>query len=213
MVSTVSRFLHRQQFSLDHGAWINLLATTQNLLIVQDLDGVCMGLVNDPLDRVIELAYVSATQAFDGHFYVLTNGEHTGQRGINGIIERAAGGGVEPSYLPGLAAGGVQWQTRAGDVSHPGVSEAELAFLAAVPDKIRQCLQEFFDQHSTAIAGADLQRGISASALDNIASPTANLNTLHGLLQGHQTLYVALQHAVHALMEDLLREAAAQGLG
>jgi glucosylglycerol 3-phosphatase len=119
---------------LDHGAWIDCLATTDDLLIIQDLDGVCMALVNDPLDRQIDLAYVRATQAFDGHFYVLTNGEHTGQRGINGIIERAAEG-EPPDYLPGLAAGGVQWQTRAGDVSHPGVSEAELTFLAAVPDR------------------------------------------------------------------------------
>ncbi|MEO1069818.1 MAG: glucosylglycerol 3-phosphatase [Cyanobacteria bacterium J06638_6] len=213
MASIMSPALHQQQFSLDHGAWIDCLATTDDLLIIQDLDGVCMALVNDPLDRQIDLVYVRATQAFDGHFYVLTNGEHNGQRGINGIIERAAGSKPNPGYLPGLAAGGVQWQTRAGDVSHPGVSEAELTFLAAVPDKIRQRLEQFFRQYPPAIAAADLQRGIDASALDNMASPTANLNTFHGLLHNHRDLYVELQHAMQTLMENLLRDAAHQGLG
>ncbi len=213
MASLMSTPLHHQQFSLDHGAWVEVLATTDNLLIIQDLDGVCMALVNDPLDRVIDLSYVSATQAFDGHFYVLTNGEHTGQRGINGIIERAAGGAPSQGYLPGLAAGGVQWQTRAGEVSHPGVSEAELQFLAAVPGQIRHRLQWFFDQHPEAIAPADLERGIDASALDNIASPTANLNTIHSLLQAHPDLYVDLQYDMQTLMENLLRDAHRQGLG
>lgn len=204
--------LHGQVWSLDHAAWIDCLANTDDLLIIQDLDGVCMELVKDPLDRVIDLDYVRATQAFDGHFYVLTNGEHTGQRGINSIIDRATGSGESPGYLPGLAAGGVQWQTRAGAVSHPGVSEAELRFLAAVPGTIRLHLHQFFDQHPAAIAAADLQRGIDASALDNIASPTANLNTLYGLLESNQALYIDLQYAMQTLMEDLLREASRQGL-
>ena len=65
--------LSQAQYSLDHQRWIEQLATTENLLIIQDLDGVCMGLVNDPLTRRIDLAYVQATAAFDGHFYVLTN--------------------------------------------------------------------------------------------------------------------------------------------
>ncbi|NMF85771.1 glucosylglycerol 3-phosphatase [Nodosilinea sp. P-1105] len=216
MASLTSLPLHQQTYSLDHQAWIEYLATTANLLIIQDLDGVCMGLVNDPLNRTIDPAYVEATQAFDGHFYVLTNGEHTGQRGINAIVERAYGNKervkAEQRYLPGLAAGGVQWQTRAGDVSHPGVSEAELAFLAAVPDAIRSRLQQFFSQHPDAIAPGDLQVGIDASALDNMASPTANLNTFHGLLQQHRPLYTALQHEMHGLMEELLAQAAEQGL-
>ena len=91
-------------------AGVELLATTQNLLLIQDLDGVCMGLVKDPLNRVISTDYVEATKGFEGHFYVLTNGEHVGQRGINGIIERAFGDAdqvrAQRHYLPGLAAGG-----------------------------------------------------------------------------------------------------------
>jgi glucosylglycerol 3-phosphatase len=209
--------LHQQTYSLNHDQWVDLLASTENLLIIQDLDGVCMGLVKDPLHRVIEPAYVMATQAFDGHFYVLTNGEHVGQRGINDIIERAFGHPeqvhAQQLYLPGLAAGGVQWQTRAGDLAHPGVSQAELEFLGAVPDKIRDRLRQFFRQHPDILSNDTLHQGIEASALDNMASPTANLNTFHSLLQGHMPVYVALQKAMQTLMEDLLAEAQQQGLG
>ena len=176
-----------------------------------------MGLVKDPLNRVISTDYVAATKGFEGHFYVLTNGEHVGQRGINGIIERAFGDAdqviAQRHYLPGLAAGGVQWQTRSGHVDHPGVSEAELTFLEAVPDKIRQRLQQFFGQHSGVLSDQDLTLGIESAALDNIASPTANLNTFHSLLQDDMVTYVALQHEMHQLMEDLLSDAKQQGLG
>ncbi|PSN76535.1 glucosylglycerol 3-phosphatase [filamentous cyanobacterium CCP4] len=208
--------LHQQLFSLDHAAWVDLLATTENLLIIQDLDGVCMGLVNDPLDRVVEIGYLEATQRFDGHFYVLTNGEHTGKRGMNGIVERSLGGQelaqLGRYYLPGLAAGGVQWQTRAGQISHPGVSEAELAFLAAVPEKMGDRLRQFFKQHPDVLAGSALEQGIRASVLDNMASPTANLNTFHRLLDDQRELYTDLQYAMQTLMADLLRDASNQGL-
>ncbi len=209
--------LHQQTYSLDHAAWVDLLATTENLLIIQDLDGVCMELVKDPLDRAIELNYVKATQAFEGHFYVLTNGEHTGKRGVNGIIERALGGAdlaqAGRYYLPGLAAGGVQWQTRAGEVSHPGVSEAELAFLAAVPEKMGAHLRQFLQRRLRDSDGFNLEQAIQATVLDNIASPTANLNTLHNLLHHRREVYTDLQYAMQTLVEDLLRDAARQGLG
>ncbi|MGF1513760.1 MAG: glucosylglycerol 3-phosphatase [Elainellaceae cyanobacterium] len=204
--------LHQQTFSLDHDALAHLLATTENLLIIQDLDGVCMGLVKDPLTRVIDMGYVRATQAFDGHFYVLTNGEHIGQRGVNGIIERASSGNGRTGYLPGLAAGGVQWQTPLGEVSHPGVSDAELAFLTAVPERIKARLEAFFKRHNSGLSDEAIAQGIAASALDNVASPTANLNTLQGLLGDRPKLYLALQQEMAALMQDLLTEAADQGL-
>lgn len=216
MAIASSQPLHQQTYSLDHDRFEELLATTENLLIIQDLDGVCMGLVKDPLHRTIHRAYVEATQAFDDHFYVLTNGEHIGQRGVNGIIERAYGDVAEVQqrglYLPGLAAGGVQWQTRQGELAHPGVSEAELAFLKAVPDQIRQRLRAFSQEHPTNLDDATLAQGIAASALENVASPTANLNTFHELLQDDPATYNALQHAMATLMEDLLAAAAAQGL-
>lgn len=216
MTSAIGLPLHQQLYSLQHDRFTHLLATTQNLLIIQDLDGVCMGLVKDPLNRQIDTAYVQATQAFDGHFYVLTNGEHIGTRGVNGIIERAFGNAAQiresGSYLPGLAAGGVQWQNRYGDISHPGVSDAELAFLETVPYRIRTTLQAFAEGHTLTLDDATLEHCIQASALDNVASPTANLNTFYEALQGDRDTYIALQKSMHTLMDTLLSKAAEQGL-
>lgn len=219
--SATSLPLHQRALSLDHQAWIEILAATPNVLVIQDLDGVCMGLVADPLNRQIELDYVRATQAFGDHFYVLTNGEHTGTRGVNHIVERAWGGRsaavAQKGYLPGLAAGGVQWQGRAGQVSHPGVSAAELDFLAAVPRQLRQRLEAFFQQRPDLLPEAAVQQGIEASVLDNLASPTVNLNTLHAQLQaagdGDGAIYADLQRAMAEAMTNLLHQATAQGLG
>ncbi|MEO0984734.1 MAG: glucosylglycerol 3-phosphatase [Cyanobacteria bacterium J06639_14] len=216
MTSAISAPLHQQTYSLQHDRFTQLLATTPNLLIIQDLDGVCMGLVKDPLNRKIDTAYVEAVQAFDQHFYVLTNGEHLGLRGVNGIIERAFGEANQVRetghYLPGLAAGGVQWQDRYGRVSHPGVSDAELAFLKTVPDRIRSTLRAFAQEHTLSLDEATLKHCIQASALDNVASPTANLNTFHAAIQGDRDIYIALQKSMQTLMDTLLSEAANQGL-
>lgn len=216
MTSTLSLPLHLQTFSLQHDRFSALLAATENLLIIQDLDGVCMDLVKDPLNREIDTAYVDATQAFEKHFYVLTNGEHIGQRGVNGIIERAFGNAeqvkAERRYLPGLAAGGVQWQDRDGETSHPGVTEAELAFLKQVPGRIRETLTAFAENHSLDLEADKLEQCIQSSALDNVASPTANLNTFHGEMGGDRETYVALQKVMQTLMDKLLAEATQQGL-
>lgn len=205
--------LHQQTLSLDHAAFARTLATTENLLIIQDLDGVCMGLVNDPLNRRISPDYVNATRAFGPHFYVLTNGEHTGKRGVNGIIEQAFEAAVPEGYLPGLAAGGVQWQRRDGSVSHPGVSEAELDFLKQVPAQIEACLREFFQASPLPVAQQqNLDRYIAATVLDNIASPTANLNSLYSALAEDNDTFVALQKRLRSLLESLLTQASEQGL-
>ena len=67
------------------------LTVAEDLLIVQDLDGVCMQLVKDPLTRRMDPAYVDAVAALDGQFAVLTNGEHEGRRGVNRLVEQALG--------------------------------------------------------------------------------------------------------------------------
>jgi glucosylglycerol 3-phosphatase len=204
--------LSQQSLSLDYAQFIDRLATTENLLLIQDLDGVCMELVNDPLDRQVDLTYIQATAAFDRHFYVLTNGEHIGKRGVNGIIDRAiAQAGIDHcGYLPGLAAGGVQWQDRSGNVTHPGVSAAELAFLAAVPNRITAALRDFFAGRG--LSAVDVAQGIQASVLDNQASPTANLNTFYALFDGDAETYRSLQQAMRMLMQKLLQDAAEQGM-
>ena len=207
--------LHQTAFSLDHEALIELLAKRENILIIQDLDGVCMGLVKDPLTRKIDLQYLKATRAFDGHFFVLTNGEHIGKRGVKGIVERAFDDldlvEQEGFYLPGLAGGGVQWQDRYGNVSHPGVSDEEMAFLEAVPNKVEASLRDFFKQQNRGFSTAELDTYIQATVLDNKVSPTINLNVFHEVLNDN-TIYVKLQQAMEKLTQNLLQEARGIGL-
>jgi glucosylglycerol 3-phosphatase len=212
----LSQPLSQQRWSLDHDQFQQLLATTDNLLIIQDLDGVCMALVKDPLHRQIEPAYVQAVSQFSGHFYVLTNGEHIGHRGVNMVVERAFETpevmAQQGYYLPGLAAGGVQWQDAQGQVSHPGVSTAELDFLDEVPQRMRARLSEFFEHHPSKLSGQALADCIDAAVLDNVASPTANLNTFHAALATEQRVYVALQQEMAALTAELLDDAQRRGL-
>ncbi|MGB2925841.1 MAG: glucosylglycerol 3-phosphatase [Limnothrix sp.] len=208
----ISSPLHEQTYSLDHKTFTETLATTENLLIIQDLDGVCMGLVKDPLTRKISPDYIRATQKFDSHFFVLTNGEHEGRRGVNRIVENAFAKADKVSYLPGLAAGGVQWQTRLGQIFHPGVSDAELDFLAAVPNLIRQRLTQFFGENDQYFPAAKQQALVQAAVLDNLVSPTANLNVLAEHLQADLAIYLKLQKAIATLLDDLLEKAATQSL-
>ncbi len=208
--------LHQCCLSLDHEGLINTLASEPNLLIIQDLDGVCMGLVKDPLTRFIDPKYVEATQVFAGYFYVLTNGEHIGKRGVNLIIEKAYS---DPNlvkekglYLPGLAGGGVQWQDCYGNVSHPGISEAELNFLAAAPQHIEAGFKAFFANNAHTIDEQKMNDYIQASILDNKVSPTANLNLFHDVFIEQEDYYLRLQKYTKQLMDDLLTKAAKEGL-
>ena len=203
--------LSEQTWSLDQGALLDLCQRQDNLLIIQDLDGVCMGLVKNPLTRTIDPAYVHAARQLEGHFYVLTNGEHIGDRGVNRIVEQAFDPervAREGLYLPGLAAGGVQWQDRFGTVSHPGVSDQELTFLAAVPhqlsQRLRQCLPNDTDE--------DFQVYIQAAVLDNLVSPTANLNVFYERFAHEIEVYRHLQQQMQTLMTELLQQARSQGL-
>ncbi|MGF1498914.1 MAG: glucosylglycerol 3-phosphatase [Elainellaceae cyanobacterium] len=209
--------LHEASLSLDHAGLVHVLSQVENLLVIQDLDGVCMGLVKDPLTRSINLDYVEATRAFGDHFYVLTNGEHIGPRGVNGILAKALGDrhNLQQSglHLPGLAAGGVQWQDRNGNVTHPGVSEAELAFLAQVPQRIEARLRQFFaHQPETNLSPEAIAQGVEAAVLDNVASPTANLNSFYEMLHNQPGVYRALQQEMKSLTDELLQEAEQQGL-
>jgi len=194
------------------------IATTENVLIVQDLDGVCMGLVRDPLTRTLDPAYLHAARSLAGHFYVLTNGEHTGRRGVNAIAAAALGEAMarEGLYLPGLAAGGVQWQDRWGQIAYPGTDPAELDFLAAVPERLTAMLRGFFApilaQQPAVMTPETLEACVAAGVLDNGASPTANLNGFYEALGPEQLeIYRRLQGAIAAFLEQLLDEAAAQG--
>ena len=208
---------NKRSLSLDRQSLSQMLIERDNVLIIQDLDGVCMGLVKDPLTRTIDPNYLQAAKSLGSHFYVLTNGEHIGKRGVNGIIERVLGDSAiareRGLYLQGLAGGGVQWQDCHGNVSHPGVSDEEMAFLEAVPHKIAACLRELGKQPKYSLDGAKLEEYIQATVLDNKVSPTANLNVFHEIFKDSPELYADLQREIKSLMDRLLAEAQQQGLG
>ena len=192
------------------------LTGAEDLLIVQDLDGVCMQLVKDPLTRRMNPSYVDAVAAMDGQFAVLTNGEHEGRRGVNRLVEQALGDPDLPKregrYLPGLAAGGVQLQDRFGDLSHPGVSPAEMAFLAAAPTRMEALLMERLPGLLPQMGVDDLAEVARAAVLDTQVSPTINLNGIFELVPADVITQQALQTMLSELMHQLLAEAAAQGL-
>ena len=192
------------------------LAAVDDLLIVQDLDGVCMQLVKDPLTRRMDRSYVEAAALLKGAFVVLTNGEHERRRGVNRLVEQALGDGSRPAreglYLPGLAAGGVQLQDHHGNVSHPGVSDAEMAFLAAAPARMEALLMERLPAVLPELAPGELRRLAHAAVLDTQVSPTVNLNELFGLIPSDVPRQRLLQSQLEALMDGLLNEAINAGL-
>jgi glucosylglycerol 3-phosphatase len=205
-----------RSFSLDHRGLLDSLSATENLLVIQDLDGVCMGLVRDPLTRTLDRRYIEAARQMSGHFYVLTNGEHIGSRGVNGIVERALDGQRHPSeqgcYLPGLAAGGVQLQDCYGQVSHPGISDAEIAFLDALPTRFADYLRTVLSASPLHLNAATVDTLIDACVLDNLVSPTLNINACYQQLRHRPDAFTALQQQLERFMERLLSEAAACGL-
>ena len=192
------------------------LTPVDDLLIVQDLDGVCMQLVKDPLTRRMDPGYVNAAADLRGSFVVLTNGEHEGRRGVNRLVEAALGDQIKPDqaglYLPGLAAGGVQFQDRFGHLSHPGVSEAEMAFLAAAPLRMEQLLLERLPAELPGVSSEQLKVLAQQAVLDTQVSPTINLNGVFALVPGDVSRQRRLQQMLADLMDQLLQEASAAGL-
>ena len=209
-------FLSTRSLSLDSQSLSKMLVENENILIIQDLDGVCMGLVKDPLTRAMDIQYLKAAKSLGKHFYVLTNGEHIGKRGVNGIVERAIDNSPtakqEGLYLQGLAGGGVQWQDCYGKVSHPGVSDKEMLFLATVPNKISACLRQLGTQPKYGIDESKLDEYIQATVLDNKVSPTVNLNVFYEVLKDSPELYADFQQEIKAFVERLLAQAREDGL-
>ena len=118
-----------------------MIINSKNILFIQDIDGVCIPLVKDPMTRKLESEFIFAVKNLEKEFFVLTCGEHEGPRGVNRIIERSLGSTTKPKnkelYLRGLAACGVEYQDNNGEISFEGVSEKELNFLSRVPSLIR----------------------------------------------------------------------------
>ncbi len=192
------------------------LISSPNLLIVQDLDGVCMPLVRDPLTRKLPADYVKAAATLRGSFSVLTNGEHEGRRGVNRLVEQGLDDPAQARrdglYLPGLAAGGVQLQDEFGHLSHPGVSDEEMAFLAAVPTHMATLLGQALPELMPELNRDALQTEIDRAILDMQVAPTINLNSLYARVPGDVNRQQSLQAMLESVMQQLMAKAAAQGL-
>ena len=192
------------------------LIDSPDFLIVQDLDGVCMPLVKDPLTRSLAAKYVHAAALLRGNFCVLTNGEHEGHRGVNRIVEQALGDRSiarnQGLYLPGLAAGGVQLQDEFGHLTHPGVSDAEMSFLASVPERMNALMGALLPSVMPDLADQDLKAEIKQAILDTQVSPTINLNSLFSRIPNDVSRQRALQSMLEALMQQLMEMAVAEGL-
>ena len=192
------------------------ISADPNVLIVQDLDGVCMPLVRDPLTRVLPVAYVEAVAKLGHRFRVLTNGEHSSTRGVNRLVESALAPGRDPAaeglYLPGLAAGGVQSQTRHGLISHPGVTPAELQFLKAVPTLLSRGVGQIIRQITPDAKEEEQERLAQAAVLDNELSPTLNLNVLFAGLCPEVEEQRQLQRLSLGLLQNIEKQAQEQGL-
>lgn len=209
---TPSFFLGDQVLSADHESILHHLKLHSDFLIIQDLDGVCMGLVADPMTRTLNADYLDASLALKGRFYVLTNGEHIGNRGVNGILERMSGqlSSDVSSYLPGLAAGGVQWKSGGSEITHPGVTNQEMTFLLSLPDRFKAFLRDCLSRHG--FNSEHAEKAVHSAVLDNPVSPTLNLNVVFEL-SAHQTdVYLQIQKETEQFLRGLIESAASEDM-
>ncbi|KGG12592.1 MULTISPECIES: glucosylglycerol 3-phosphatase [Prochlorococcus] len=198
---------------------LSLLRELQRLeyiLIVQDIDGVCIPLVKDPLKRVINKDYVQAVSKFRNEFAVLTCGEHEGFRGVNRIIERSIGskkGAKEKGlYLPGLAACGVEYQNKFGESSCQGISEEEKFFLEEIPRTMKKLMYQELNILMPSLDANDLHKEAEKAICDTRFSPAINLNSLFNLVPNQVDMQIKLQKAMESVMAKVMEEAKHKGL-
>ena len=195
---------------------INKIINEQNILIVQDLDGVCIPLVQDPLKREINKDYVEDVAKLKEKFAVLTCGEHEGRRGVNRLVEKALNSKTKAKengfYLPGLAACGVELQDRFGNSSHPGLNNNEINFLAKVPNMMRSMLtielKDFFPDLSNELRN----NFIDVAVCDTRFTPTLNFNEIFSYVKNDYKKVGRLQLIMEKIMNDLLDYAKEFGL-
>jgi len=194
----------------------SLIINSKNILIIQDIDGVCIPLVKDPLTRKLEKKYIYAAKLLSDEFYVLTCGEHEGIRGVNRIIERSLNSENLPSqeglYLRGLAACGVEYQESKGDTSFEGISKIELEFLEIVPDlmrkKFRLLVKDLFPKLEEEAIKLHIKKSICATKF----SPTINFNSLFELAKNDCEKIIFIQKQFEEMMNEIINQAEFMGL-
>ncbi len=193
---------------------IKQVSSAEELLIIQDLDGVCIPLVKDPLTRKIDKEYVIAASKLSGEFQVLTNGEHGGYRGVNSVVDRAMGDSnkLKDFYLPGLAAGGIEYQDKFGRISTNGVTKEEIHFLSEVPKLIESQLKQKLTILLPFLSDEQIDLQVKCSILDTKFSPTINLNSIFDCISKDYSKQISAQVMINEIMLNILELANSRGL-
>ncbi len=195
---------------------LNEILKTKSFLIVQDLDGVCIPLVKNPLERKIDISYVESAKKLKEEFAVLTNGEHEGYRGVNRVIENAykmAGLPLKDDiYLPGLAAGGIEYQDRFKQVQYPGVSKKELNFLMKIPELMEEMLYKVLKESIPMCSHQEIVNLSNSAILATRFSPTININRIFNIIPQDIELQREIQLSINVIMENIMEIAKEKGL-
>ena len=193
-----------------------IVINSKSILFIQDIDGVCIPLVKDPMTRKLESKYIYAAKNLEEEFFVLTCGEHEGQRGVNRIIERSLNNIIEPKekglYLRGLAACGVEYQDNSGNISFEGVSKEELDFLSKVPNLMRPIFEQIVRKIFPNLDETSINKHASKSICKTRFSPTINFNSLFDLVQDDSYKRKIIQKSFEDMMNQIIYKAESQGL-
>ena len=190
---------------------INLIIKEKNFLIVQDLDGVCIPLVQDPLKREINKEYVEDVSKLRDSFSVLTCGEHEGRRGVNRLIEKALSSKTKAKengfYLPGLASCGVEFQDRFGNLSFPGINNNEIKFLAKVPKMMRSMLTNELKTLLPNLSNVLRNQLVDVAVCDTRFTPTLNFNEIFSYVKNDFKKVKDLQLIMEKIMNNIIEDA------
>ncbi len=195
---------------------INSIIKEENILIIQDLDGVCIPLVQDPLKRELNKKYVEDVSRLKGKFAVLTCGEHEGRRGVNRLVEKALNSKTiakeQGFYLPGLAACGVEFQDRFSNLSHPGVNDNEINFLAKVPKMMQKMLTNELKNSLPHLSNDSRDKLVNVAVCDTRFTPTLNFNEIFSYVKNDFNKVKDLQLIMEKIMNNLLEDSINFGL-
>jgi len=195
---------------------IDTIINRKDILIVQDLDGVCIPLVQDPLKREINKEYVKDVSRLREKFAVLTCGEHEGRRGVNRLVEKALNSKTTAKengfYLPGLAACGVEFQDRFSNLSHPGLKDNEINFLAEVPIMMRSMLTNELKKFLPNLSNELRNKLIDVAVCDTRFTPTLNFNEIFNYVKNDFQKVKDLQLIMKNIMNNLLEDSKNHGL-
>ena len=195
---------------------ISTIIKEKNILIVQDLDGVCIPLVQDPLKREIDKEYLKDVARLREKFAVLTCGEHEGRRGVNRLVEKALNSKTTAKengfYLPGLAACGVEFQDRYSNLCYPGLQDNEINFLAKVPHLMRSMLTNELKEFLPNISNDLRNKFINVAVCDTRFTPTLNFNEILSYVKNDYVKIKDLQLIMVKIMNNLIEESNNCGL-